>query len=179
MTDTNDASDRKGLDFSAHFIFWPLMAGGLALDLWSKKAVFAWLDEGHPYGFSIIDGFLQFVTAVNDGAAFGIAAGQRYLLMTVSIVALIVILGIFFFSKGEHKLIHVALGLFAAGICGNLYDRIFNDGMVRDFIDVYYRRYHWPAFNLADSFVCIGVFLLGGLVENMLSNINRGLGYHR
>jgi len=160
MTDTSDASRKKRLDLSAHFIFWPLMTGGLALDLWSKASVFAWLGEEHPYGFSIIDGFLQFVTAVNNGAAFGIAAGQRYLLMTVSIVALIVILGIFVFSRGEHKLIHVALGLFAAGICGNLYDRVFNGGMVRDFIDVYYREHHWPAFNAADSMLCIAVGLM-------------------
>jgi signal peptidase II len=56
-------------------------------------------------------------------------------------------------------LVHVALGLFAAGVCGNLYDRIFNDGLVRDFIDVYYRQHHWPAFNVADSMLCIAVGL--------------------
>ena len=53
---------------------------------------------------------------------------------------------------------HAALGLFAAGICGNLYDRIFNNGLVRDFIDVvYWSGRHWPAFNFADSMLCIGV----------------------
>ena len=56
---------------------------------------------------------------------------------------------------------HVALGLFTAGICGNLWDRIFNDGRVRDFIDiVYWPGKHWPAFNIADSMLCIGVGLM-------------------
>ena len=99
--------------------------------------------------------------AVNDGAAFGIASGQRYLLVAVSVIALIVILTVFLFSGSERKLVHIALGLFAAGICGNLYDRIFNNGLVRDFIDVvYWPGRHWPAFNIADSMLCIGVGLL-------------------
>jgi len=97
----------------------------------------------------------------NAGAAFGIAAGQRFLLISVSVIALIVIFGIFLYSANERRLIHVALGIFAAGVCGNLYDRLFNDGMVRDFIDiVYWPGRHWPAFNIADSLLCIGVGLM-------------------
>ncbi len=57
-------------------------------------------------------------------------------------------------------MIHIALGLFTGGILGNLYDRIFNDGMVRDFIDVYIGNKHWPTFNVADGLLCIGVGLL-------------------
>ena len=51
--------------------------------------------------------------------------------------------------------------MFAAGITGNLYDRFFNDGMVRDFIDINLQinDYHWPTFNVADSLLCIGVGL--------------------
>jgi signal peptidase II len=45
-------------------------------------------------------------------------------------------------------------------VCGNMYDRIFNGGAVRDFIDVYYRGHHWHTFNVADSLLCIGVGLL-------------------
>lgn len=145
---------------SAQLIFWPLMASGLALDLWSKKAVFDWLEQKQAGSFSVIEGLLQLVAAVNDGAAFGIAAGQRYLLVMVSVTALIAVFVVFFFGGAEKRLVHVALGFFAAGICGNLYDRIFNDGLVRDFIDVYYRRYHWPAFNAADSMLCVAVGLM-------------------
>lgn len=145
-------------DPKAHFIFWSLMAGGLALDLWTKKAVFDWLQ--HRQTFPVIDGFLQFVTALNNGAAFGWFAGKSYFLTAVSAIAVVAIFGVFLFGGNRQKLVHVALGLFAAGVCGNLYDRIFNDGSVRDFIDVYYRGYHWHTFNIADSLLCIGVGLL-------------------
>lgn len=146
--------------FKANLIFWPLVITGLALDLWSKSAIFEWLSEKDSYSFSIIDGFLRLVMAVNRGAAFGIASGQRHFLISISFAAMIVVFGAFFFARIKRTIIYVALGLFTAGICGNLYDRIFNDGMVRDFIDVYYGTYHWPTFNVADSMLCIGVGLM-------------------
>ncbi|MHC4642526.1 MAG: signal peptidase II, partial [Planctomycetota bacterium] len=131
----------------AQLTFWSLMVLGLVLDLWSKKAAFDWLSHQQTNSISIINGFLVFVEELNPGAAFGIAAGQRFLLISVSLIALVVIFGIFLYSGNERRLIHVALGLFAAGVCGNLYDRAFNDGMVRDFIDViYWPGRHWPAF---------------------------------
>ena len=157
-------SSRKGIavpPLNAQLIFWPLMLIGLTLDLWSKKAVFVWLKEQQSHSISIINGFLQFVEEQNPGAAFGIAAGQRYMLITISVIALIAIFGIFFYSGKERKIVHIALGLFAAGVCGNLYDRLFNNGMVRDFIDVvYWPGRHWPAFNVADTLLCIGVGLM-------------------
>lgn len=145
-------------DLSAQLIFWPLVVIGIALDLWSKRAVFDWLE--HRGSVSIIDGFLRLVMALNDGAAFGLFSGHPYWLIVVSVVALIVIFALFIFSGTKQRLVHVALGLFAAGICGNLYDRIFNDGLVRDFIDVtIWPGRHWPAFNVADSMLCIAVGL--------------------
>jgi signal peptidase II len=99
--------------------------------------------------------------ALNDGAAFGVAAGQHNLLVVISIFALIVIFTIFFLSGTQQKIVHVALGLFAAGVSGNLCDRLFNNGLVRDFIDVvYWPGRHWPAFNLADAMLCLAVALL-------------------
>jgi len=143
-----------------HLIFWPLMVAGFALDLWSKKAVFDWLEQQQSNGVSIIDGFLRLVMSLNDGAAFGLFSGRPYLLTVVSIIALMVIFVVSLFSGTRHTSIHIALAFFAAGVCGNLYDRIFNDGFVRDFIDVYYQQYHWPAFNIADALLCIGVGVL-------------------
>jgi len=146
-------------DLTAQLIFWPLVVGGLALDLWSKSAVFHWLE--HRDSASIIDGFLQLVVALNDGAAFGLFPGHPYWLVAISVIALVGIFAIFLFSGTEQKLIHIALGLFAAGVCGNLWDRIFNNGLVRDFIDVvYWPGRHWPAFNIADSMLCVGVGLM-------------------
>ena len=144
-------------DSKAHLTFWSLAAGGLALDLWTKKAVFDRLETGET--FQIIDGFLQLVIARNNGAAFGMFAGKSFFLTATSIIALAVIFAVFLFGGSRQKLVNIALGLFTAGVCGNLYDRIFNDGLVRDFID-YYGGFDWPAFNVADSLLCIGVGLL-------------------
>jgi signal peptidase II len=145
-------------DRKAHLIFWPLAILGTALDLWSKNAVFNRLEQRG--GISVIDGFLRLVMAVNNGAAFGLFAGHPDWLIVVSAVALLVIFAVFLFGGNRQRLVQVALGLFAAGICGNLYDRIFNDGLVRDFIDVtLWSGKHWPAFNVADSLLCVAVGL--------------------
>ena len=149
----------------AQLVFWPLMTIGLALDLWSKSAVFDWLQQRN--SVSIIDGFLQIVAVENAGAAFGIAIGRHYLL-AFSVIALIVIFTIFLFSTAGPISVHIALGLLAAGVCGNFYDRIFNAGSVRDFIDVaYWPGRHWPAFNIADTMLCVGVGLL--IISGFLS----------
>jgi len=142
-------------DTKAHLIFWPLLLVGLALDLWTKKAVFDWLASYERY--SVVDGFLQFVPALNNGAAFGWFAGRMHFLAAVSIAAMIAIFAVFLFSGSRQRLVHIALGLLGAGVCGNLYDRIFNNGSVRDFIDVYYRNFHWHTFNVADALLCLGV----------------------
>jgi signal peptidase II len=144
-----------------HLIFWPIFLCGLALDLWTKSAVFAWLENTTGQGVSIIDGVLRLQLAINPGAAFGIAGGHRTMLVSVSVIALVVILAVFLLARGEGKIFVVALALFAGGISGNLYDRIFNNGLVRDFIDVmYWPGRHWPAFNIADSMLCSAVGLL-------------------
>jgi signal peptidase II len=145
-------------DRRAHLMFWPFAIGGILLDLWTKKAAFDRLGPHEIY--TVIDGFLQLVRAENNGAAFGLFAGKAHFLTAVSCVAMLVILGIFLFGGNKQKLVNIALGLFAAGVCGNLYDRAFNNGLVRDFIDVYYRSYHWHTFNIADALLVIGVGLL-------------------
>ena len=149
-------------DLKGHLLFFSVSGLGLALDLWSKWAVFEWLKDKPGNSFSVIDGFLQLVMAVNDGAAFGIGSGKRFALTAVSITALVVVFIYFLFFCGkERKSMYLILALFTGGICGNLYDRIFNEGLVRDFIDVvYWPGKHWPAFNVADSLLCIAVGLL-------------------
>jgi len=144
-----------------HLFFWPIFIAGVALDLWTKSAVFSWLEGRGRDGFTIIEGFLRLQLAQNPGAAFGIAAGQRPLLVAVSVAALVVVIAVFLFAGAHRKIVHVALAMFAAGVSGNLYDRLFNEGFVRDFIDVvYWPGRHWPAFNVADSLLCIAVGLL-------------------
>ncbi|MHC4387800.1 MAG: signal peptidase II [Planctomycetota bacterium] len=155
-------------DLKAHLTFWPLLVVGLALDLWTKKIAFDYLKRQETDTVPVIDGFLQLVIRLNKGAAFGIASGQTHLLIAISAIALAIILAIFLFGGIRQRLMHIALGLFAAGVCGNLYDRVFNHGFVRDFIDVvYWPGKHWPAFNLADTMLCVGVGLL--IISNLLT----------
>lgn len=160
--DSNETStEHKRLilpDLKAHLIFWLFTIAGLALDLWTKKAVFEWLENRHSY--TVINGFIELVRATNNGAAFGLFSGKILLLTIVPIVALVASIVFFLFGGPQPRKVYVALGLVAAGACGNLYDRIFNGGFVRDFIDVYYRNYHWPTFNVADSLLCIGVVII-------------------
>ena len=146
---------------SAHLIFWLIAIFGFCADLLTKNAVFEWFVKNDIRELVVIKGFFYLVTAYNPGAAFGIASGQRALLITTSAIALILVVGYFLFGKIKQKLVYISLGLLTAGICGNLYDRLFNGGEVRDFIDViYWPGRHWPAFNIADSMLCVAVGLL-------------------
>ena len=173
--DANHGSNRSGqvrpcVKFSplkAHLVFWPILAIGTVADLWSKKALFEWLKTIPDEQFSFIDGFVRFVLRENSGAAFSMASGQRTFLITVSIVALVAVLGYFVFGNIQRKLMQIIMAMFAAGITGNLYDRMFNNGFVRDFIDVYYGDWHWPAFNVADSMLCVavGLFMIVSLTS--------------
>ncbi|MBW8034569.1 MAG: signal peptidase II [Planctomycetes bacterium] len=161
---------------AANIIFFTIVIAGFALDLWTKHAIFQWLG-GDPWKgdpnviYPVIDGFFNLVTRLNPGAAFSIASGQRVILLSVSIVALVVILGVFLFGHLRSKTLIVAFALFTAGIMGNLFDRAFNDGLVRDFLDFYVGDYHWPAFNVADSMLCIAVGLL--IICNIMTEVSQ------
>jgi len=147
---------------TATLLFWPVAIAGAALDLWSKWAVFKWLEELSGQQFSLVDGFVRFILRENDGAAFSLFRGWTFMLVGISAVALVIVICIFFLRKINSRLMLFALGCMTGGIIGNLYDRAFNDGKVRDFIDVLIPviDYPWPTFNVADSMLCIGVGLL-------------------
>ena len=168
QSDPPAVDTRRWPDAKAHRIFWSIVIIGAGADLWSKWAVFKWLGgaDGQKE-YVVIDGLFTLLMRLNPGAAFGIAEGKTGILVAVSVIALVVVLGIFVFGKVHHRVIQVALALFAAGITGNLYDRAFNEGLVRDFLDFYWRGHHWPAFNIADSMLCTAVGLL--LLTNITS----------
>ena len=170
QSDRRDMDTRRWPDAKAHRIFWSIVIIGAGADLWSKWAVFKWLESlPDPKEYSVIDGLFKLVMVLNPGAAFGIARGQGGVLVAVSVIALAVVLGIFVFGRVHQRVVQVALALFAAGITGNLYDRAFNGGLVRDFLDVRIPiiDYPWPAFNVADSMLCTAVGLL--LLTNITS----------
>jgi len=109
----------------------------------------------------IVDGWFNLTYVRNTGAAFGIFAGsaeifRRPFLILISILASGFIITLLKrLAEGERGLI-AALTFILGGAVGNLIDRVFY-GEVIDFLDVYWRNYHWPAFNIADSFISIGV----------------------
>ena len=145
---------------AAHLLFWPVFMLGLAADLWTKSVIFHWLIFHAPQRCSIIDGFFQLVLVENRGAAWGIAADKTVPLILISLVAIVIVFAFFLLARKPRAVVIFSLGLFAAGICGNLYDRLFNDGRVRDFLDFYYKDWHFPAFNIADSMLTVAVFIL-------------------
>ena len=143
-----------------HLYFWIITVLGATADLWSKSAVFSWL-QSRGEDYTVVEGFLSIVMRLNRGAAFSILEGKRWLLAILAISALLVMLASFIFGFIRGKYLTITMALFTAGVIGNLYDRLFNNGMVRDFIDViYWPDKHWPAFNIADSMLCISVGLL-------------------
>jgi signal peptidase II len=113
------------------------------------------------HSIPIIDGFFNLTYIRNTGAAFGIFAGSHEVfrlpfLIGVSILAIgFILLMLKRLRNGETGLA-TALAFILGGALGNLIDRIFY-GEVIDFLDVYWSQYHWPAFNVADSFITIGV----------------------
>ena len=110
----------------------------------------------------IVEHFFHLTYVRNRGAAFSFLSNASWRLpffITVSIIAAIVILVAFQKMRDDQKLAHTSLALIFSGAVGNLIDRI-RLGEVIDFLDAHWYRHHWPAFNVADSLICVGVFLL-------------------
>jgi signal peptidase II len=111
--------------------------------------------------YTVIEHFFNICYVLNTGAAFGILADSAVrvpLLTGVAVLAALVILWIYRRIDG-HQLQRFALALVFSGAIGNLIDRI-RLGAVIDFLDVHWYQHHWPAFNVADSAITIGVSLL-------------------
>lgn len=106
----------------------------------------------------IIPGYFSLTYIRNNGAAWGMFGGWNGLLVALSAIVLILLI-IFRRSFLTDSLIHrISLGLMLGGIAGNLFDRIRYQYVV-DFLDFYWRNHHFPAFNVADSAICVGVGL--------------------
>ncbi len=141
-------------------LFWLLVIAGTTADLWTKSTIHEWLSTLPNKEYSIVDGFAKLVIRLNRGGICSILKDYPLVLILISIAALFAVVGLFLLGKIHSRLMTVALACFTAGILGNLYDRAFNDGFVRDFIDVYWQGHHWPTFNIADSLLCIAVGLI-------------------
>ncbi len=132
----------------------------VTLDLATKAVASHYLVLYQPV--PVFPGF-NWTLAHNAGAAFSFLASQSgWQRWFFSVIALVVSIGITIWIKRlkpTETWLAVALALVLGGAIGNLWDRV-TLGYVVDFIDVYYQQSHWPAFNIADSAICVGAVLL-------------------
>ena len=142
---------------SKRWIFLAVAVIVLVLDQISKLWIRSNIDAGE--SFPVI-GPLSIVHAQNTGSAFSLFTDQTLMLSIFNIIGLIVILLFYGHISRSSTLGNLALGLVFGGALGNLIDRL-RLGHVTDFIDVrLWYDYHWPAFNVADSAISIGVIAL-------------------
>ena len=111
----------------------------------------------------VIPGFFNLVHIQNPGSAFGLFANYNSLvrnifLMSTSIIAICFVVYLFVKAPQEYPFLAVGLALIFGGAIGNMIDR-FRLGSVIDFLDFYIGRFHWPAFNVADSAITIGMII--------------------
>ena len=115
----------------------------------------------------IIPNFLRFTYITNDGIAFGLDpfGGSRFILLIVSIIAVLFVIKILVESANESKLLQFGLSLILGGALGNLIDRLFTtfnfmgyNGVI-DFIDIGIKDYRFYIFNFADFFISLGIIL--------------------
>jgi signal peptidase II len=111
---------------------------------------------------TVVENFFNITYLRNKGAAFGFLAKTSYRLpffIFVTLIAVVVITISLHRLRADQRLAAVSLSLIFTGAIGNLIDRL-RMGEVIDFLDAHWYGHHWPAFNIADSAICVGVFLL-------------------
>lgn len=108
---------------------------------------------------AIIKNFFYLTYINNDGAAFSILVGKRVLLILIAVLVIVMLIRYIKKNNIQNKLELVSISLIIGGSLGNLIDRVVR-GYVIDFLDFKIFNYNFPIFNLADTFIVIGVFLL-------------------
>ena len=132
----------------------------IVLDQLSK----VYFNGAYQYGEvrEVIPGLFNFVLVYNPGAAFSFladAGGWQKFFFTALAFAVSGWLGWQMLRGGLSRMMNLAGALIIGGALGNVIDRLIH-GHVIDFIQVYYQHYYWPAFNLADSAICLGAALM-------------------
>ena len=141
-------------------LFSAISVVGLLLDQASKLYIHRTMELFQ--SIPVIDGFFNIFYIRNRGAAFSFLSQASWrvpFFIAVSLIASGVILVAFGRLRNDQKLAQASLAMIFSGAVGNLIDRV-RMGEVIDFLDVYWGSHHWPAFNVADSAICVGVTLM-------------------
>jgi signal peptidase II len=133
-------------------LFFSTAAAVLALDQITKHVIRATLNQGEAWPESWP---VRFVNVANTGAAFGILQEQNAFLIVTTVIGVVAVLVYYWYPPFEHAAMTAAAGMLLGGAVGNLSDRV-RLGEVTDFIDFP----HYPAFNVADSSVVVGVTVM-------------------
>jgi signal peptidase II len=146
------------------FVWFGVCAAvSIILDQWTKalaRDVLKPLGPFHPK--VVIPGFFNLRYSENPGVAFGMLQqmpGGRLLLTLMAVAAFVLVLAYLRKTPAAATRLHVALGLVGGGAIGNLIDRVLY-GRVTDFIVWHVKEHEWPAFNIADAALCVGVGLM-------------------
>jgi len=144
----------------------------ISVDQWTKYSVQRGLPLHH--AVPVIKGFFNLTHVRNPGGAFGIFGGEKrgvgsLLFVIVSLNAIGVILFFFFKTKDDEEILSLAFSLVLSGAIGNLLDR-FRYGEVIDFLDFQISSFHWPAFNIADSAITVGI---GLILLNLFTGVHK------
>ena len=107
----------------------------------------------------VIAGIFHITYILNAGAAFGILENKTWFFIGVALMLIAGVAYIYPRLPADRPFLKLGAGLLTGGAIGNLIDRVLY-GYVIDFLDVFYQNWHWPAFNVADSAITIGVMFL-------------------
>ena len=156
-----EKQDNLGIPASASISFWgwPSIVASLvfALDQLSKIAVDKFFELGSSR--PVIPGLFELVHFRNTGCAWGMFSEHTWVLALFSLAVFIAIAISFRKLCGNSKFAALAMALLQGGIAGNMLDRGLRASVI-DFLDFHIGTHHWPAFNIADSAICIAVGLL-------------------
>ncbi|HEX6694605.1 MAG TPA: signal peptidase II [Longimicrobiales bacterium] len=150
----------RGLSAGKATIMAGILTGVLCLDIFTKSLV-----QRNMLVYEqrdIIGEYVRLTYIFNTGAAFGIQLGpySREIFLVLSLVALIALALMFYYTPVEDKLRLASISLICAGAIGNLIDRVRSENGVVDFLDVGIGTMRWPVFNVADMAVTAGAIVL-------------------
>lgn len=157
-----EMQDKKGIPF----LWWPMivMLVTFALDQISKIVIDMCCQVG--WIRCVIPGCFNLVHWRNTGCAWGFFNEHTWALALLSVIVFAAVL-YFFKSLNEGRpVLAFAIAMLEGGIAGNMVDRVFRASVI-DFLDFYFADAHWPAFNIADSAICVSIALL--ILMNFIS----------